>query len=79
MPAGFGFRAPVDELYAAEGIVPRVSFESEDLTTAEGLAGAGALRLVWLTWRTDRDPAPPAAHFLDFVRTVRNPDPVSVP
>ncbi|GIJ49335.1 LysR family transcriptional regulator [Virgisporangium aliadipatigenens] len=41
VPTGFGFRALVDELYAAEGLLPRVSFESEDLATVEGLAGAG--------------------------------------
>jgi DNA-binding transcriptional LysR family regulator len=93
VPAGYGFRTLVDELFAAAGMVPRVSFESEDLATVEGLAGAGlgvallpdrqagvstvavplaaagAERTVGLTWRTDRTPAPPAARFLNFVRT----------
>lgn len=41
VPTGFGFRTLVDELYAAAGLLPRVSFESEDLATVEGLAGAG--------------------------------------
>lgn len=41
VPTGFGFRTLVDDLYAAEGLLPRVSFESEDLATVEGLAGAG--------------------------------------
>jgi len=93
VPTGFGFRTLIDELYAAEGLLPRVSFESEDLATVEGLVGAGlgvailpdrqagvstvavplatraAQRTVGLTWRTDRRPAPPAARFLEFVRT----------
>ncbi|GIJ61093.1 LysR substrate-binding domain-containing protein [Virgisporangium aurantiacum] len=92
VPTGFGFRTLVDDLYAADGLVPRVSFESEDLATVEGLAGAGlgvailpdqqagtstvavplasaaAQRVVGLTWRSDRDLAPPAARFLDHVR-----------
>ena len=41
VPPGFGFRSLVDELFAAAGISPRVSFESGDLATIEGLVGAG--------------------------------------
>ena len=41
VPSGFGFRSLVDELFAAAGVVPRVSFESGDLATIEGLVGAG--------------------------------------
>jgi DNA-binding transcriptional LysR family regulator len=41
VPAGFGFRALVDELLQAEGAAPRVSFESGDLATVEGLVGSG--------------------------------------
>jgi LysR family transcriptional regulator, transcription activator of glutamate synthase operon len=94
VPTGFGFRALVNELYAAEDLLPRVSFESEDLATVEGLAGAGlgvailpdqqagvstvavplsapgAERVAGLTWRTDRDLAPPAARFVAFVRSL---------
>lgn len=93
VPAGFGFRSLVDQLFAAAGVVPRVAFESGDLATVEGLVGAGlgvavvpepfagashtvgvplaaagAERVVGLTWRSDRTPAPPAARFLAFVR-----------
>jgi DNA-binding transcriptional LysR family regulator len=41
VPAGFGFRSLLDELWAAEGAAPRVSFESSDLATIEGLVGSG--------------------------------------
>jgi LysR family transcriptional activator of glutamate synthase operon len=41
VPRGFGYRAHVDELFAAAGVVPRVAFESGDLATVEGLVGAG--------------------------------------
>lgn len=40
-PAGFGFRALVDALLAEAGVVPRISFESADLATIEGLVAAG--------------------------------------
>lgn len=40
-PAGFGYRSLTDGLLAADGVVPRVSFESQDLATIEGLVGAG--------------------------------------
>jgi LysR family transcriptional regulator, transcription activator of glutamate synthase operon len=40
-PLGFGFRALVDGLFAEAGVVPRVSFESADLGTIEGLVAAG--------------------------------------
>jgi DNA-binding transcriptional LysR family regulator len=92
-PAGFGHRALVDGLLAAAGATPRVSFESADLATIEGLVAAGlgvalipeqfagasgsvgvpvaaaaARRTVGLTWRADRELAPAAARFLEFVR-----------
>jgi LysR family transcriptional regulator, transcription activator of glutamate synthase operon len=95
-PVGFGFRALVDELFAHAGVTPRVSFESGDLATIEGLVAAGlgiallpeqfaglsntvgiplaapeAERAVGLTWRLDRELAPAAARFLDFVRDSR--------
>ena len=41
VPRGFGYRSHVDELFAAAGVVPRVAFESGDLSTVEGLVGAG--------------------------------------
>jgi DNA-binding transcriptional LysR family regulator len=41
IPPGFGFRALVDDLFAAAGVVPRVAFEIGDLATVEGLVGAG--------------------------------------
>lgn len=41
IPAGFGFRALFDELFAAAGVVPRIAFEIGDLATIEGLVGAG--------------------------------------
>lgn len=94
VPPGFGFRALVDELFAAAGVVPRVAFESGDLATIEGLVGSGlgvalvpeqfagssnttgiplaargAERTVGLTWRADRELAPPAARFLAFLET----------
>lgn len=40
-PAGFGHRALVDGLLAEAGVGPRVSFESADLATIEGLVAAG--------------------------------------
>ncbi|KGN36477.1 LysR family transcriptional regulator [Knoellia subterranea] len=91
-PRGFGYRGLVDDLMAAAGVSPRVSFESADLATIEGLVAAGlgvavlpeqfvghngtigiplttrsARRTIGLTWRTDRELAPPAARFVDFV------------
>jgi LysR family transcriptional regulator, transcription activator of glutamate synthase operon len=41
VPAGFGFRSLVDELFAAAGVAPRPAFESGDLATIEGLVGSG--------------------------------------
>ncbi|MEU4235885.1 LysR family transcriptional regulator [Actinoplanes sp. NPDC026619] len=41
VPAGFGFRAQVEELFAAAGATLRVAFEIRDLGTVEGLVGAG--------------------------------------
>jgi len=41
VPRGFGYRSQFDELFAAAGVVPRVAFESGDLSTIEGLVGAG--------------------------------------
>ena len=41
VPPGFGFRSLLSELLAAGGVTPRVSFESGDLATIEGLVGAG--------------------------------------
>jgi LysR family transcriptional activator of glutamate synthase operon len=41
VPAGFGFRSLIDELFQAGGVAARVSFESGDLATIEGLVGAG--------------------------------------
>jgi len=92
-PAGFGHRALVDGLLAEAGVSARISFESADLATIEGLVAAGlgvalipeqfagasgsvgipvasaaARRTVGLTWRADRELAPPAARFLEFVR-----------
>jgi len=40
-PAGFGFRSLIDDLLTADGVSVRVSFESADLATIEGLVGAG--------------------------------------
>jgi DNA-binding transcriptional LysR family regulator len=40
-PVGFGFRTLVDGLLAEAGVVPRISFESADLSTIEGLVAAG--------------------------------------
>jgi LysR family transcriptional activator of glutamate synthase operon len=93
VPAGFGFRSLVDELFAAAGVAPRVAFEIGDLATIEGLVGSGlgvalvpeqfagasgtvgvplaadgAERVVGLTWRTDRDLAPAAGRFREFLR-----------
>ncbi|WP_344519730.1 LysR family transcriptional regulator [Paractinoplanes durhamensis] len=92
VPPGFGFRAQVEELFAAAGATLRVAFEIGDLGTVEGLVGAGlgvavvpeqfagatgtigiplwapgAERVVGLTWRTDRKPAPPAERFRRWV------------
>lgn len=41
VPRGLGFRSLIDELLQAGGGIPRISFESTDLTTIEGLVGAG--------------------------------------
>jgi DNA-binding transcriptional LysR family regulator len=41
VPRGLGFRVLLDELLQAESMTPRISFESADLTTIEGLVGAG--------------------------------------
>jgi DNA-binding transcriptional LysR family regulator len=41
VPIGFGFRSLVDELLGAAGVVPRISFESGDLSTIEGIVGSG--------------------------------------
>ena len=38
---GLAFRVLLDELLQAEGVTPRISFESVDLTTIEGLVGTG--------------------------------------
>ena len=38
---GPGFRTLLDELLQAEGVLPRISFESADLATIEGLVGVG--------------------------------------
>lgn len=95
-PVGFGYRSLVDGLLAEAGVSPRVSFESGDLATIEGLVAAGlgvallpeqfagqsgtigirltapaARRTVGLTWRSDRDLAPAAARFRDFVGDTR--------
>lgn len=40
-PVGFGHRTLVDGLLADAGVTPRVSFESADLLTIEGLVAAG--------------------------------------
>ena len=40
-PVGFGFRTLLDGLLAEAGVVPRISFESADLATIEGLVAAG--------------------------------------
>ncbi|MDT0201680.1 LysR family transcriptional regulator [Nocardioides sp. AE5] len=40
-PDGFGYRDHVRALLAEEGVAPRVSFESVDLATIEGLVAAG--------------------------------------
>jgi LysR family transcriptional activator of glutamate synthase operon len=40
-PVGFGFRSLVDGLLRDAGVVPAVSFESQDLATIEGLVAAG--------------------------------------
>ena len=41
IPPGFGHRVLVDELFAEAGVTPRVSFESAELATIEGLVAAG--------------------------------------
>jgi DNA-binding transcriptional LysR family regulator len=41
VPGGFGFRVQIEELFAAAGVTPRIAFESGDLSTIEGLVGAG--------------------------------------
>ena len=40
-PVGFGFRTLLDGLLAEAGVVPKISFESADLSTIEGLVAAG--------------------------------------
>ena len=60
-PAGYGFTSLVTELLAEAGVTPRISFESADLATTEGLVAAGS------AWRScpssSRDcPAPSASH-----------------
>jgi len=40
-PVGFGFRSLTDGLLAEAGVSPKISFESGDLATIEGLVAAG--------------------------------------
>lgn len=40
-PTGFGYRALVDQLLREAGVSPRISFESQELATIEGLVAAG--------------------------------------
>ncbi|MEU8894766.1 LysR family transcriptional regulator [Nocardia sp. NPDC048505] len=40
-PVGFGYRTLLDSLFAEAGVVPKISFESADLATIEGLVAAG--------------------------------------
>ena len=40
-PVGYGYRTLVDGLLRAAGVAPRISFESQDLATIEGLVAAG--------------------------------------
>jgi DNA-binding transcriptional LysR family regulator len=40
-PAGFGYRSLLEGLFHDAGLVPRISFESQDLATIEGLVAAG--------------------------------------
>lgn len=40
-PVGFGYRSLIDGLLAAAGSTPKISFESADLATIEGLVAAG--------------------------------------
>ncbi len=40
-PVGFGYRTLIDALFAEAGVIPRISFESADLATIEGLVAAG--------------------------------------
>lgn len=40
-PVGFGYRAVVQQLMAEDGVALRISFESADLATIEGLVAAG--------------------------------------
>lgn len=40
-PVGYGYRTLVDGLLADAGVAPRISFESADLATIEGLVAAG--------------------------------------
>lgn len=95
-PPGFGSRRQVDRLLGEAGVAPRISFESADLATIEGLVAAGlgvallpehivgqsgtvgvrldtpaARRTVGLSWRADRELAPPSARFVEFVRASR--------
>lgn len=41
VPAGFGFRSLLDELFQAAGVSPQIAFESGDLATIEGIVGSG--------------------------------------
>lgn len=40
-PVGFGYRTLVDRLLRQAGVAPPISFESQDLSTIEGLVAAG--------------------------------------
>ncbi|GAB2675977.1 LysR family transcriptional regulator [Nocardia goodfellowii] len=40
-PVGFGYRSLLDGLFAEAGFLPKISFESADLATIEGLVAAG--------------------------------------
>ncbi|MEV6275097.1 LysR family transcriptional regulator [Nocardia sp. NPDC051832] len=40
-PLGFGYRTLFDTLFAEAGVIPKISFESADLATIEGLVAAG--------------------------------------
>ncbi|MEV0251045.1 LysR family transcriptional regulator [Nocardia sp. NPDC050712] len=40
-PVGFGYRTLLDGLFAEAGVAPKISFESADLATIEGLVAAG--------------------------------------
>jgi hypothetical protein len=57
VPRGLGFRSLIDELLEAEGINARISFESTDLATIEGLVGGGLGLAI-------QRPAPPRARYI---------------